>query len=65
MAEMTGPRKHKGFWFDLLTKIGVPIFAATLVGCLLQGEVHLIHVVLLVTGLALVFVGHRLEHHAG
>ena len=58
------PRKHRGFWLDLLTKIGAPVFAATLVGCLLKEEVRLIHIVLLGSGLALIFLGHRLEHHA-
>jgi hypothetical protein len=58
------PRKHRGFGLDLLTKIGVPVFAATLVGCLLQGEARVIHFVLLGVGLALIYLGHRLEYHA-
>ena len=59
------PRKHKGFWLDLLTKIGAPMFAATLVGCLLREEVRLMHVVLMGSGVALIYLGHRMEHHAG
>ena len=58
------PRKHRGFSLDLLTKIGAPVFAATLVACLLREEVRLIHVVLMGSGLALIYLGHRLEHHA-
>ncbi|MHC5113119.1 MAG: hypothetical protein ACYTGP_01665 [Planctomycetota bacterium] len=57
------PRRHRAFWLDLLTKIGVPVFAATLVGCLLTGEFELVHAVLLATGLALIFLGHRVEYH--
>ncbi len=58
------PRKHRGFWLDLLTKVGVPVFAGTLVACLLREEVRLIHVILMGSGLALIYLGHRLEHHA-
>jgi hypothetical protein len=56
--------RHRNFWLDLLVKIGVPIFAATLVGCLLKGEFEWIHGILLGVGLALIYVGHRFEHHA-
>ena len=56
-------KKHRGFWLDLLTKIGVPLFAASLVGCLLKNELHLIHVILMTIGIALVYIGHRLEYH--
>ncbi|MFT7619626.1 MAG: hypothetical protein ACI97A_003282 [Planctomycetota bacterium] len=56
--------RHRGFWLDLLSKIGVPIFSATLVGCILKDEVRLLHYVLMGIGLALIYLAHRLEHHA-
>ena len=57
------PRKHRGFWLDLLSKIGAPIFAATLVGCILKDEVSIVHGVLMTFGLALVYLTHRRDHH--
>ena len=56
--------KHKAFWLDLLTKIGAPIFAGTLVACLVKEEARPVHFVLLGVGLGLVYLGHRIEHHA-
>ncbi len=56
--------KHRLFWVDMLTKTGTPIFAATLVGCLLQEELRLIHIVLMGIGIAFICIGHRLEYHA-
>lgn len=57
------PRRHKSFWLDLLTKIGAPVFAATLVGCILRDEVRLVHIVLMAFSVALIYFGHRSEHH--
>ncbi len=56
--------KHRRFWLDLGAKIGAPMFVATLVACLLREEMRLIHVVLMGSGLALIYFGHRLEYHA-
>ncbi|MFT7541830.1 MAG: hypothetical protein ACI9HE_003564 [Planctomycetota bacterium] len=57
-------KRHRGFWLDLLSKIGAPVIAATLVGCILKEEVKWQHMALLLTGLALVYLGHRLDHHS-
>ena len=48
-----------GFWSDLAAKLGPPIFAATLVACLLDRTVDPLHGILLVAGIALIGVGTR------
>ena len=47
----------------MLSKLGAPVFAATLVGCLLKEEVQLIHIILMSTGVALMYIGHRRDYH--
>ena len=54
---------HRAFVVDMLAKIGVPVFAGTLVGCVLEDDVRVIHIVLLSVGAALMYLGHRLEYH--
>ncbi len=56
-------RDHQSFWFELSGKLGPPVFAATLVGCLLSGRLALAHLVLMAAGLALIALGHWGEHH--
>ena len=58
------PRDHRGFWIDLMSKIGPPIFAAALVGCVLEGALRPVHFALIGTGFALIFLGHRADYHA-
>ena len=55
-------RDHQRFWADLMGKLGPPIFAATLVGCLLSGRFDLTHVVLLGLGAALIWISHWHSH---
>ena len=55
---------HRGFWPDLISKIGVPIFAGTLVGCVLKDDVTWVHGGLLTLGLALIYLGHRWDYHS-
>ena len=55
--------KHRNFWLDFMAKIGAPIFAGTLVGCIVKGEVRAPHLVLLVVGMLFIYLGHRFEHH--
>ncbi len=57
--------KHRAFPIDMLSKIGTPVFAATLVGCLLKDDVRVIHIILMSIGLGLMYLGHRLEYHGG
>ena len=57
------PHKHRVFVVDMLAKIGTPVFAGTLVGCLLREEVELLHIILLCTGVALMYLAHRFEFH--
>ncbi|MEE8104526.1 MAG: hypothetical protein V3T86_03225 [Planctomycetota bacterium] len=57
------PHNHVNFWVDFAGKIGVPIFSATLVGCLLAERARLEHWVLLGIGSALIYLQHRIEHH--
>ena len=56
-------RHHRNFWLDFGSKIGAPTFAATLVACFLSGEFAWLHGVLLTTGVALVYLDHRLAYH--
>jgi|GEM_PF-3348259 len=55
--------KHINFWIEFAGKIGPPIFAATLVGCLLSFEIKLIHIVLLLTGLVFMGINHWFAFH--
>jgi hypothetical protein len=55
--------EHPRFWPDLAAKVGAPIFAATLVACLLSGDFDLIHGILMGAGLLLIGVGHWRIHH--
>ena len=54
---------HLPFWKDMAGKLGPPIFAGTLVGCLLQGKSEATHYVLLAVGFALMVVSHRQVFH--
>jgi hypothetical protein len=60
--EMTG---HISIWRDFAGRIGPPIFAATLVACLLQRVYDPLHIILLVVGAGMIWVGHRSEYHRG
>ena len=55
--------KHKKFWIDFSGRVGPPIFAATLVGCLLSLKIEWIHIVLLIIGLGLIGINHWYEYH--
>ena len=54
---------HINFWWEFMGKLGAPIFAATLVACLLSGKYTLLHVILLMTGLAMMGLSHWREYH--
>jgi len=54
---------HKNFWMDFLGRIGAPIFAATLVGCLLSEQVTYIHGLLLLIGITFMGISHWYEYH--
>ena len=47
----------------MISKVGAPVFAATLVACLLKEQVQLIHIILMSSGLALIYLGHRMDYH--
>ena len=55
--------KDPGFWWELIGKLGGPIFAATLVACLLEQRFQIAHLALLATGFGLLAAGHWNEHH--
>ncbi len=55
--------KHQQFWVELLGKLGPPICAATLVGCLLAEKFELIHASLLSLGAACIAISHWVELH--
>lgn len=52
---MEHKHEHTSFFVDLLGRLGPPMFAATLVGCLLEGKMVLSH--LLLMGIAVIFIG--------
>ena len=54
---------HTSFIWEFVGKVGAPIFAATLVGCLLAERLETIHVVLMVLGLTMMGICHWREHH--
>ena len=60
----TMTHRHRNFWFDMLPKVGVPMFTATLVGCLFKEQYETIHFILMTLGLAFMYLGHRLEYHS-
>jgi hypothetical protein len=52
-----------GFWWEFVGKVGAPIFAATLVACLLSADLNLQHGLLLALGLGMMGVCHWRTHH--
>ena len=54
---------HKRFALELAGRLGAPILAATLVGCMLQGSVGIRHAALMLTGLCLAALDHWATHH--
>ena len=51
------------FWWELVGKVGAPIFSATLVVCLLSGEFAISHGVLLAVGFSMMAVCHWRSQH--
>ena len=54
---------HKRFVWEFVGKVGVPVFAGTLVGCLLSHRLEPMHIVLMAAGLGMMFLDHWVEHH--
>ena len=54
---------HMNFWWEFAGKVGAPIFAATLVACLLSGDYDLLHAVLMLAGLVMMGLSHWREYH--
>jgi hypothetical protein len=52
-----------GFLWEFVGKVGSPIFAATLVACLLSGEFSVQHGTLMATGLVMMGLCHWRTHH--
>ena len=52
-----------GLWWEFVGKVGAPIFAATLVACLLAGRFEVLHGVLMTAGLGMMIVCHWRTHH--
>ena len=57
------PVDHINFWWDFAGKVGAPIFAATLVACLLSSKLSFHHGLLVMTGLVMMGLAHWREHH--
>ena len=54
---------HISFWKEFVGKVGAPIFAGTLVACLLSGKFAWLHIILMVTGIGMMALSHWGEHH--
>ncbi len=54
---------HINFWQEFVGKVGAPIFAGTLVACLLSGKFAWLHLILMTTGIAMMALSHWGEHH--
>jgi hypothetical protein len=54
---------HINFWWEFVGKVGAPIFAATLVACLLSEELYLLHGILMLTGIGMMGLSHWREYH--
>ena len=52
-----------GFFWEFVGKVGAPIFAATLVACLLSGEFDLLRGALMASGLGIMALCHWRSHH--
>jgi hypothetical protein len=63
MAAEEYSMKDPGFWWEFVGKVGAPIFAATLVACLLSEGFAPLHGVLMVAGLGMMGVCHWRSHH--
>jgi hypothetical protein len=57
------PQDHPRFWVEFASKVGPPVFAGTLVACLMMGRFEPLHGVLLGVGLALIGLGHWRTYH--
>ena len=55
--------EHTAFLWEFVGKVGAPMFAATLVACLLSEDVTLVHGGLMVAGLGMMGACHWREHH--
>jgi len=53
--------QRRSFFITILGKIGVPIIAATTVGCLLTQEFDPMHLILFAVGIGIEFVSWRLN----
>jgi hypothetical protein len=51
-----------GFWWEFVGEVGAPIFAATLVACLLSSGFAPLHAVLVAAGLAMMGLCHWRTH---
>ena len=52
-----------GFWWELVGKIGAPVFAATLVASLLSDAFEVRHGLLIVIGVGMMGLCHWRTHH--
>jgi hypothetical protein len=55
--------EHTGFWWEFMGKVGPPMFAATLVACLLSGRWELSHGLLLAVAIAMMGADHARVYH--
>ena len=55
--------EHTNFWWEFAGKVGGPMFTATFVACLLSGELHLLHGILMMAGLGMMWFSHWREYH--
>lgn len=54
---------HSSFWWEFVGKVGAPIFAGTLVACLLSEKFAPSHGILMAVGLGMMALCHWRTHH--
>ena len=47
--------EHTNFWLEFAGKVGGPTFSATLVACLLSGDLYFLHGILMMAGLGMMW----------
>ena len=60
---MNHQHDHRNFLIDVGGKIGPPMFAATMVACLLAGRMQLSHLALMAIGVFLIALDHWYVFH--
>ena len=56
-------KRDPGFWLELCGRLGPPVFAGTMVACLLSSKFQTTHGILMGIGFALIVISHFKTYH--